>query len=349
VITVHARCLCGPDSSFERTTIARRDPGPSDVLIDIAYAGICHSDIDHARSSRGKTAYPLVPGHEIAGTVTAVGGSVTRFKRGERVGVGNMVDACRECRNCRAGLEQYCQGKRVLAYNDVGYDGLPTHGGYSQKIVVDERFVVRIPDAIPLQAAAPLLCAGITLYSPLRHWKVGPHSRVAIVGLGGLGHIGVRMAKALGANTTVFELSPQKRADALRLGADDFRLSSDTSVFKELAGAFDLVVSTVPVNVDLDDYLGLLDLDGTLVNLAVPTQALSLSAATLLANRRSIAGTRSGGLAETQEMLDFCAAHGIQAEVELIHADDIDAAYRRLLAGDVKFRFVIDNATLAES
>lgn len=349
MITVHARCTCGPNASFQRTTIQRRDPGPHDVLIDIAYAGICHSDIDHTRSTRGKSTYPLVPGHEIAGTVTAIGDQVTRFQPGDRVGVGNMVDSCRQCRNCLAGLEQYCQGKRVLAYNDVGYDGLQTYGGYSQKIVVDERFVVRIPDAIPLHSAAPLLCAGITLYSPLRHWKVGPNSRVAVVGLGGLGHIGVRMSKAFGAKTTVLELSPEKHSDAQRLGADDFRLTNDPLVFKELAGTFDLVISTVPVNVDMDAYLGLLDLDGTLVNLAVPAQPLTLSAATLLANRRSISGTRSGGIAETQEMLDFCADHNIQAEIELIHADDIDAAYRRLLAGDVKFRFVIDNATLAES
>lgn len=349
MITVQARCLCGPDQSFQATTIERRDPGPLDVLIDIAYAGICHSDIDHARSTRGHTRYPLVPGHEIAGTVAAVGEHVTRFRPGDRVGVGNMVDACGECRHCQAGLEQYCQGKRVLAYNDVGYDGQITYGGYSQKIVVDERFVVRIPASIPLPAAAPLLCAGITLYSPLRHWKVGPGSRVAIVGLGGLGHLGVRMSKAMGAHTAVFELSAGKREDAIRLGADAFHLVDDPGVFEQLASSFDLVISTVPVNVDLNAYLGLLDLDGTLVSLAVPSQPLSVPAASLLANRRAIAGTRSGGIAETQEMLDFCATHGIHAEVELIHADDIDAAYRRLLAGDVKFRFVIDNATLAES
>lgn len=348
MITVNARCICGPDQSFLPTTIERRQPGLHDVLIDIAYAGICHSDIDHARSTRGKTTYPLVPGHEIAGIVAAVGDRVTRFRPGDRVGVGNMVDACRECRNCLTGMEQYCQGKRVLAYNDVGYDGLQTYGGYSQKIVVDERFVVRIPDALPLDAAAPLLCAGITMYSPLRHWKAGPGTRVAIVGLGGLGHVGVQMAKALGAQVTVFELSENKRADALRLGADDFRLAQVPETFSVLASAFDFVISTVPVNVDLDAYLGLLDVDGTLVSLAVPEKPLNLSAATLLANRRSIAGSRSGGLAETQEMLDFCARHGILTEVEVIHADDIDAAYRRLLAGDVKFRFVIDNATLAE-
>lgn len=349
MITVNARCICGPDQSFLRTTIERRDLGPHDVLIDIAYAGICHSDIDHARSTRGKTAYPLVPGHEIAGVVAAVGDRVTRFQLGDRVGVGNMVDACRTCANCLAGMEQYCCGKRVLAYNDVGYDGLQTHGGYSQKIVVDERFVVRIPDAIPLDVAAPLLCAGITMYSPLRHWKAGPGTRVAIVGLGGLGHVGVQMAKALGAHVTVLDLSEKKREDAARMGADDFRLAQLPETFRELASAFDLVISTVPVNVDLDAYLGLLDVDGTLVSLAVPEKPLTLSAATLLANRRSIAGSRSGGLAETQEMLNFCARHGIVTEVEVIHADDIDAAYRRLLAGDVKFRFVIDNATLAES
>lgn len=331
------------------TTIERRDPGPRDVLIDIAYAGICHSDIDHAYSTRGRTVYPVVPGHEIAGVVSAVGDEVTRFQVGDRVGVGNMVDSCGACEHCRAGHEQYCAGKRVLAYNDVGYDGQRTYGGYSEKIVVRENFVVRIPEAIRLENAAPLLCAGITMYSPLRHWQAGPGKRVAIIGFGGLGHVGVQMAHALGAHTTVIDLATDKRRDALRLGADEFRLASDPRTFTELAGRFDLVISTVPVNVDLDAYLELLALDGTLVNLAVPERPLSVSAAKLLANRRSIAGSRSGGIAETQEMLDFCAGHGINAEVELIDAEDIDAAYRRLLEGDVRYRFVIDNRTLAKA
>jgi len=349
MIKVNARCTCGPNEPFQATTIERRDPGPRDVLIDIAYAGICHSDIDHANSTRGNTRYPLVPGHEIAGIVSAVGAEVTRFTVGDRVGVGNMVDACRECASCRAGLEQYCTGGRVLAYNAIGRDGQPTYGGYSEKIVVDEAFVVRIPERIPLKNAAPLLCAGITMYSPLRHWNAGPGQRVAILGFGGLGHVGVQIAKALGAHTTVLDLSWAKREDALRLGADDYRLTTETDTFAELASSFDLILSTVPLNIDLDPYIDLLALNGTFVNLAVPGKPLNISAAALLNNRRSIAGTRSGGLRETQEMLDFCAQHGIGAQVEVIGADHIDEAYRRLMAGDVRFRFVIDNNTLKKA
>jgi uncharacterized zinc-type alcohol dehydrogenase-like protein len=344
MFTVKARCTCGADQPFEPTTIERRDPGPRDVLIDIAYAGICHSDVEHARSTRGKTMYPLVPGHEIAGTVAAVGAEVTRFAVGDRVGVGNMVDSCRVCEHCKAGLEQYC-AKRVLAYNAIGYDGQRQYGGYSQKTVVDERFVVRIPDALSLQSAAPLLCAGITMYSPMRRWKVGPGTRVGIVGFGGLGHVGVQMARAFGAHTTVLDLTAAKREDALRLGADEFRIATDAATFTALANSLDLIISTVSA-VELDPYVGLLRLDGTLVNLSIPGKPLAVSGAALLANRRSIAGTRSGGLPETQEMLDFCAAHGIGAEVEVIGADGIDDAYRRLMAGDVRFRFVIDNRTL---
>jgi uncharacterized zinc-type alcohol dehydrogenase-like protein len=343
---VKARCTCGPQQPFVATTIERRDPGPRDVVIDIAYAGICHSDVEHAHSTRGKTIYPLVPGHEMAGTVLAVGAEVTRHRVGDRVGVGNMVDACRRCDNCRAGLEQYCSGGRTLAYGSIGRDGQPTYGGYSEQVVVDEAFVVTIPDAIPLQNAAPLLCAGITLYSPLQHWGAGPGKRVAIVGFGGLGHVGVQMSRALGAHTTVLDLTEAKREDALRLGADDYRLSTDPATFSELDSSFDIVVSTVAIHADLDRYLGLLALDGVYVNLAVPGVPLSVSAAVLLTNRRSIAGTRSGGIAETQEMLDFCAHHGIAAEVEVIDADGIDTAYQRLMAGDVRFRFVIDNRTL---
>ncbi len=346
MIQVKARATAGPHQPFTATTIARRKPGPRDVLIDIAYAGICHSDIEHAHSTRGKTIYPLVPGHEMAGLVAAVGAEVQRFRVGDRVGVGNMVDACRECDHCRAGLEQYCTGGRTLAYNAIGRDGQPTYGGYSQQIVVDEAFVVRIPDAIRLQNAAPLLCAGITMYSPLKHWRAGPGRRVAILGFGGLGHVGVQMAHAMGAHTTVIDLSPAKRADAMRLGADDFRLGNDPHALTECAGSFDLIISTVPVSVDLDAYLRLLTLDGTFVNLAVTGKPLMISAELLLANRRSIAGSRSGGLAETQEMLDFCAAHGLGAEVEVISASGIDDAYQRLLGGEVRFRFVIDNATL---
>jgi uncharacterized zinc-type alcohol dehydrogenase-like protein len=348
MITVPARCVCGPHDGFRRTTIERRDPGPHDVLIDIAYAGICHSDIEHARQLRAgaATTYPLVPGHEIVGVVSAVGAQVTKFKIGDRAGVGNMVDSCRVCANCLIGLEQYCSGKRVLTYNSPDRDGRSTQGGYSQKIVVDEAFVVSIPPSIPLPQAAPLLCAGITMYSSMQHWKVGPGSRVAILGLGGLGHVGVQIAKALGAHTTVLELSPSKREDALRLGADAYHLTSDSAALKALANHFDLLISTVALSIHLDVLLDTLALDGSFVNLALPDKPLTIPAATLLNNRRSIAGTRSGGLAETQEMLDFCAVHGIAAEVEVIAADGIDEACQRLLAGDVRFRFVIDNSTL---
>jgi alcohol dehydrogenase (NADP+) len=346
MISAVARCMRSADEPFVRETIQRRDPGVHDVVIDIAYAGICHSDIEHARGMRGKTIYPIVPGHEIAGIVSAVGAEVTRFRVGDRVGVGNMVDACRICDNCNAGLQQYCSGGRTLAYNAIGRDSQPTYGGYSEKIVVDDAFVVRIPDGIGLRSAAPLLCAGITMYSPLRHWRAGPGTRVGIIGLGGLGHVGVQMAHAMGAHTTVLELSPAKRNDAQRLGADDFRDSDDPETFTALANSLDLIISTVPAQVEIDTYLGLLALDGVYVNLAVTDTPLRISAALLLNNRRSIAGTRSGGLAETQEMLDFCDEHGIAAQVEVISADALDEAYRRLLAGDVRFRFVIDNATL---
>lgn len=345
---VQARGVRSAGAPFEAMAIERREPGPSDVLIDIAYAGICHSDIEHAHSLRGPSMYPLVPGHEIAGLVRAVGAEITRFAPGDRVGVGNMVDSCRRCDHCQAGLEQYCSGKRVLTYNSLGFDGQPTYGGYSQQIVVDERFVVRIPSGIPLQNAAPLLCAGITLYSPLRHWRAGPGTRVAVIGLGGLGHMGVQMARALGCRVTVLDLDPAKRDDALRLGANDFHLASPQA-YQDLVRRFDLVISTVPARLDFEACLGLLDLDGTLVQLAAPKEPLAIPAAALLMNRRSVAGTRSGGLAETQEMLDFCAAHGIGAQVEVIHADAIDDAYRRLEAGDVRFRFVIDNQTLAKA
>lgn len=347
MIRVNARCTCGPREPFTATTIARREPGPRDVVIDIAYAGICHSDIDHARSVRGQTIYPLVPGHEIAGVVSAVGSGVSRFSVGDRAGVGVMVDACRTCESCRAGLEQYCTGGRVMTYNAIGRDGEPTHGGYSEKIVVDEDFALRIPSTIPLENAAPLMCAGITLYSPLRHWKVGRGKRVAIVGFGGLGHVGVQIAHAMGAHVTVLELSSQKREDAIRLGAAEYVVTSDAGALSRHKDAFDLVVSTVPANLDLDALLGTLARDGTFVSLGVPDRPLQVSAFSLMRNRRSLAGTLSGGLAETQEMLDFCAAHGVRAEVEIISANQIDAAFERLLAGDVRYRFVIDVRTMS--
>ena len=350
MIRINARCTCGPGEPFKAIKIDRRDPGPCDIVIDIDYAGICHSDVEHARQLRAgaQTIYPLVPGHEIVGIVSAVGTKVTKYALGDRVGVGNMVDSCGRCQSCLLGREQYCTVGRVLAYNCIGRDGLPTYGGYSQKIVVNEAFVVRIPESIPLQNAAPLLCAGITMYSPMRHWKIGPGKRVAILGFGGLGHVGVQISKALGARTVVLDLSMAKSDDAIRLGADEYCVTTEPGALAKFVNAFDLLISTVPLSTELDVYMGLLNVDGTLVNMAVPDKPLSISAAALLNNRRSIAGTRSGGIAETQEMLDFCAHHGIAAEVELIHADHIDEAYRRLLAGDVRFRFVIDNSTLAK-
>lgn len=344
---IRARCVCGPSEGFQATTIERRELQSRDVLIDIAYAGICHSDIDHARSTRGKSAYPLVPGHEIAGIVSAVGSEVTRFKVGDRAGVGNMIDSCRACDNCLKGLEQYCPA-RTLTYNTIDRYGERTHGGYSEKIVVDEHFAVHIPDGLPLANAAPLFCAGITLYSPLRHWKAGPGKRVAIIGLGGLGHVGVQLSRAMGAHTTVLEIAESKREDGFRFGADDFRTTTDGTAFKDLAGSFDLIISTVPANIDMDTYLSLLAVDGTFVNLSIPSQPLSASAATLLANRRSLAGSRSGGLPETQEMINFCAEHGIRAEVEIIEADSIDSAFERLIAGDVRYRFAIDASTMSK-
>ena len=298
MITVNARCTCGPQESFQATTIDRRAPRPQDVVIDIAYAGICHSDVEHARGVRGKTLYPLVPGHEVAGVVSAVGESVTRFKVGDRVGVGNMVEACCACERCDAGLEQYCP-ERVLAYNAIDRDGARMYGGYCEKTVVHERFVVRIPDGIALPKAAPLLCAGITMYSPLRHWNAGPGKRVGILGFGGLGHVGVQMASAMGAHTTVIDLSPDKRADAMRLGADMYVVAGDADALTPLASTLDLIISTVSLE-DLDPYIELLGLDGTFVNLAIPPRQIRMSGALILANRRSIAGTRSGGLAQTR-------------------------------------------------
>ena len=346
MITVNARAVAGPRESFKPVVIERRDPRPGDIVVDVAYSGICHTDVSRSRAEFGTTTYPLVPGHEIAGVVSAVGQAVTTLAVGDRVGIGCMVDSCRDCDHCRNDMEPYCREGHVRTYNCIGRDGEPTQGGYSEKIVVDARFAVRIPDAIGLAEAAPLLCAGITLYSPLRHWNAGPGRRVAIVGFGGLGHVGVSISAALGASTTVLEIDPSKRDDALRRGAVDFRLSSDPAVLAELAGAFDLIVSTVPADLDYDAFLRMLDLDGVFVNLGVPRNPVSFDVFSVLHNRRSVAGTLVGGMKETQQMLDFCAEHGIAAEVEVIDADEIDAAYDRLYAGDVRYRFVIDARTL---
>lgn len=346
VSTVPAYAAPSAGAPLERTTIPRRPVGEHDVLIDIKFAGICHSDIHQARDGWGTGIYPMVPGHEIAGIVTEVGPGVTRFAPGDRVGVGCLVDSCRTCDNCVAGLEQYCTGGSVGTYNALDRSGEPTYGGYSSHIVVDERFTVRIPEGIALDEAAPLLCAGITLYSPLRRWQAGPGKKVAIVGLGGLGHMGVKIAHALGAEVTVLSQSLRKQADGLKLGADHYYATSDEATFEELAGTFDLIVSTVSAPLPVDRYLGLLRTDGAFVNVGAPEEPVSLNLFSVIGGRKTLAGSSIGGLPETQEMLDFCAEHGLGAEIEVIRADQVNEAYERVLASDVRYRFVIDTATI---
>jgi uncharacterized zinc-type alcohol dehydrogenase-like protein len=327
-------------------TIERRGVGPRDVLIDIKFCGICHSDIHHCRGEWGEVPYPAVPGHEIAGIVREVGAEVTRHAVGDRVGVGCMVNSCGECENCRKGLEQYCLPGNTQTYGSVDRDGTVTRGGYSTHVVVDEEFVVRIPDGIELDVAAPLLCAGITTYSPLRHWGAGPGKQVAVVGLGGLGHMAVKIAHAMGAEVTVLSQSLRKQDDGHRLGADHYHATSDPETFEHLAGRFDLIVNTVSANVDITSFVKLLRTDGALVNVGAPAEPLPVAVFALLLQRRSFAGSAIGSIAETQEMLDFCAEHGIGAEIEVIGADRINEAWERVLASDVRYRFVIDSATL---
>ena len=328
------------------TMVERRDVGPNDVLIEIRYAGICHSDIHTVRGDWGDQSYPLTPGHEIVGVVAEVGAEVTRHAVGDHVGVGCMVNSCRECASCRDGNEQYCLNGGVATYGSVDRDGTVTQGGYSTHVVVDRDFVVRVPESIDLAAAAPLLCAGITTYSPLRRWGAGPGKKVAIVGLGGLGHMAVKIAHAMGAEVTVLSQSLKKQEDGLRLGADHYYATSDPDTFEQLAGLFDLIINTVSAPIDVDAYLGLLGVDGTLVNVGAPPEPMSLNVFALIGRRRSYAGSMIGGIAETQEMLDFCAEHGIASEIELIPASQINEAYERVLASDVRYRFVIDTATL---
>ncbi|MCW8377764.1 NAD(P)-dependent alcohol dehydrogenase [Streptomyces justiciae] len=344
--TVAAYAAPAAKAPLERTTIERRPVGEFDVLIDIKFAGICHSDIHQAREGWGEAIFPMVPGHEIAGVVSEVGPGVTKYAVGDRVGVGCLVDSCRECDNCKAGLEQYCTGGSVPTYNGVGKDGEPTYGGYSEKVVVDENFVVRIPDGLSLDEAAPLLCAGITTYSPLRHWNAGPGKKVAILGMGGLGHMGVKIAHALGAEVTVLSQTLRKKDDGLKLGADHYYATSDEATFKELAGTFDLILSTVSAPLNLDAYLSLLKTDGAFVNVGAPEEPVKLNLFSVIAGRKTLAGSGIGGIQETQEMLDFCAEHGFGAEIELISASEINEAYERVLASDVRYRFVIDTATI---
>lgn len=331
--------------SFER-----RDPREHDVVIDIKYCGICHSDIHQVRNEWNdylpESIFPMVPGHEITGVVAAIGGKVTKYKVGDRVGVGCFVDSCRACAACQRDLEQYCEVKTVFTYNGRDHDGAPTYGGYSEKIVVDENYVLRIPDNMPLDAAAPLLCAGITLYSPLKHWNAGPGKKIAIVGMGGLGHMGVKLAHALGAEVTVLSQSLSKQADGKRLGADHFYATSTPETFTKLAASFDLILNTVSSNIDWNQYFGLLKLDGTMVVVGVPEKMVLVAAMPLLGKRRSLAGSCIGGIREIQEMFDFCGERNLASDIEVIPIQKVNEAYERVTKSDVRYRFVIDMASL---
>ena len=328
---------------IEPLTIDRRDPRPGDVVVDIDYSGVCHSDIHTARGEWGAPMLPVVPGHEIIGRVAAIGVDVTRFRVGDSVGVGVIIDSCRNCVACNAGFENYCENGNVGTYNGRELEtGATTFGGYSTSIVVDERFVVRVPEALDRAAAAPLLCAGITLWSPLKHWKAGPGSRVAVMGLGGLGHMGVKLAHALGAHVTVLSHSASKREDAIALGADEFIVTSDREQLKAARYSFDLILNTVSAEVDINDYLKLLKWNGTLVLLGLPGKPLAVQAGALMDRRRSLSASGIGGMTELQEMLDFCGEHGIVSEIERIAPAYINEAWDRVVASDVRYRFVID-------
>ncbi|WP_062298718.1 NAD(P)-dependent alcohol dehydrogenase [Demequina maris] len=344
---VQAIVATDPTGPLTVGTVVRRDPGPRDVLIEIVWSGVCHSDIHTVRGDWGGVEYPLAVGHEIAGVVVAVGAEVASHRVGDRVGVGCMVGSCRECDNCRAGQEQYCERGFVATYAGVDVDGGVTQGGYATHVVVAEDFVLRIPAALPFDKVAPLLCAGITTYSPLRHWNVGPGMRVAVVGMGGLGHIAVKIAHAMGAEVTVLSQSLRKREDGLAFGADHFYATSDAATFTTLARSFDLILNTVSAPLVLDDYLELLALDGTFVSVGAPPEPASVTLFTLFTNRRRFAGSSIGGIRETQEMLDFCAEHGVVPEIEVIAADQINEAWGKVVAGDVRYRYVIDISTLA--
>ena len=346
MLTVNAVAAVSATEPLVKTTIERRDVGPKDVLIEVKYSGICHSDIHTVRGEWGPIAYPQVVGHEIVGTVTEVGSAVTKHEVGDRVGVGCMVNSCGECESCLAGKQQYCLKGNIGTYAATDVDGSITQGGYSTHVVVTEDFVLRVPESIPFEKAAPLLCAGITTYSPLAHWNAGPGTRVAVVGMGGLGHMAVKIAHAMGCEVTVLSQTLSKRDDGLRLGADHYYATSDPATFEQLGSSFDLIINTVSAKVDLNAYLSLLAVDGTLVNVGAPSEPLPVQVFSLIGKRRSFAGSNIGGIDETQEMLDFCAEHGIAPETELVGADYINEAYERVLDSDVRYRFVIDIATL---
>lgn len=348
MIDVRGYAASDAQSALTPFNFQRRDPGPHDVRIEILYSGICHSDLHQAHNDWGNSIYPMVPGHEIVGRVIAVGEHVKKFKAGDLAGVGCMVDSCRKCSACNADLEQYCEEGCTVTYNGTEREtGAPTYGGYSTEIVVEERFVVKVSESLDLKAVAPLLCAGITTYSPLRHWKVGPGQKVGVIGLGGLGHMGVKFAKALGAHVVMITTSPEKGADATRLGADEVLVSRDEAAMAAAANSFDFLLNTIPVPHDVNPYLALLKLDATMCMVGVLTELdPPVQGVSLIMGRKSLAGSGIGGMAETQEMLDFCAAHNIVSDVEMIEMQDVNQAYERLVKNDVRYRFVIDMASL---
>ncbi|MEI7696614.1 MAG: NAD(P)-dependent alcohol dehydrogenase [Actinomycetes bacterium] len=325
----------------------RRALGVNDVALDIAFAGICHSDIHQVREEWGPALFPMVPGHEIAGIVTAIGSSVTKFVVGDAIGVGVFIDSCRTCKNCKDGLQQYCENGMTGTYNTLERDGKTVaYGGYSNNFVIDQDYAVHIPTNLPLSGVAPLLCAGITLYSPLKTWGAKTGMKIGVMGLGGLGHMGVKFAHAMGADVTVFSHSPTKESDALAMGADHFVVTKDLATLKPLRKSFDLILNTVSADLDINAYLNLLKLDGTLVVIGLPSNPYAVNAGSLLDGRRRIAGSMIGGIPEIQEMLNFCGEHSIVSDVEVISADYVDKAYERTVASDVKYRFVIDAQTI---
>jgi alcohol dehydrogenase (NADP+) len=347
LLTVKAYSAANETSPLAQTAIQRRDVGPSDVQIDILYCGVCHSDLHQVRNEWHNTIYPCVPGHEIVGRVVKAGRAVTKFKEGDLAAIGCMVDSCRTCASCREGNEQYCEHFPIVTYNgEDKHLGGVTYGGYSEQIVVDEAFVLKVSPDLNLAAVAPLLCAGITTYSPLRHWKVGQGQKVGVVGLGGLGHMGVKFANAFGAHVVVFTTSSNKTADALRLGAQEVVVSKNEAEMKKHLSSFDFILDTVSANHDINAYLELLKLDGTLTLVGAPEHPLPVASFPLIIKRRNFAGSIIGAIWETQEMLDFCAEHGITSDIELIKIQQINQAYERLLKSDVKYRFVIDMDSL---
>jgi uncharacterized zinc-type alcohol dehydrogenase-like protein len=347
MIETKSYAVDGPKSDFKPWSFERREPGAKDVLIEILYCGVCHSDIHQARDEWGGSIYPMVPGHEIVGRVTKVGAEVTKFQEGDLAGIGCFVDSCRECASCKEGLEQYCDGHISMTYNGTEQDQkTPTYGGYSSHIVADEAYTLKVSPEADLPGVAPLLCAGITTYSPMRHFGVKAGDKVGVVGLGGLGHMAVKLAHSMGAEVTVFSTSPSKEEDAKKLGADRFVVSKDEEAMKAEAGRFSFIIDTVSADHDINDYLTTLNRDGVLVLVGIPEKPASVHAFSIVPRRKKIAGSMIGGIAETQEMLDYCAEHNIVSDIELIPIQKIEEAYERTIKSDVRYRFVIDMKSL---